>query len=385
MAAKKQAATPVQEESWHKDPEKRGKALVALGNVSRNGSEFEVKTASVAGKQKIYFVGRHPHTNAVICNCPEFEENKDANTDRHFRCEHIWAAIHFANKDQGTQAAPAAAERRTHSTVKEARPTAAPPKQQEKQQVSQQQIQDDTVEPVVSIIPVTKLGWLAQLRAPVPKQLVKTRSMSWGDVPYIEWNTVTDILDSVVGSAWSFTVVDINFTDTTAICRGRLTITMEDGFRTERDGVGASSLVRKRDGTIGDDAWELAVKGAASDALKRAAVLFGIGRDLYEKDAAATGGFAGGQDSGGNYGGGGGTPASPVARSLSDLVTAKQLGMVRAIAREVGVDPDEECQKVFLCGTDNLSKRAASELIKHLQDMQKNQAKSGNDVPWERS
>jgi len=58
-------------------------------------------------------------------------------------------------------------------------------------------------------------------------------------------------------------------------------------------------------------------------------------------------------------------------------VTAKQLGMIRAIAREIGVDPDEECNNVMSCKTDELSRKAASALIQHLQDMQKgNQAET---------
>jgi len=51
-------------------------------------------------------------------------------------------------------------------------------------------------------------------------------------------------------------------------------------------------------------------------------------------------------------------------------VTAKQLGMIRAIARELNIDADEECNSVMQCSTDELSKRAASSLIRHLQDIQ---------------
>ncbi|MDQ2745951.1 MAG: RAD52 family DNA repair protein, partial [Acidobacteriota bacterium] len=113
---------------------------------------------------------------------------------------------------------------------------------------------------------------------------------------------------------------------------------------------------------------ELGIKKAEHDALKRAAVKFGIARDLYKKESdtierdgavqppnPTTDGF----------------PANPIARSLSDLVTAKQLGMIRAISREIGADPDVECQNVMQCKTDELSKKAASGLIQHLQDLQK--------------
>jgi hypothetical protein len=60
----------------------------------------------------------------------------------------------------------------------------------------------------------------------------------------------------------------------------------------------------------------------------------------------------------------------PLAKSISDLVTPKQLGMIRALAREAGLDADEECQVVFRCKTEELSKRAASSFIDHLKRCQ---------------
>jgi len=75
-----------------------------------------------------------------------------------------------------------------------------------------------------------------------------------------------------------------------------------------------------------------------------------------------------------------GFPANPIARSLSDLVTAKQLGMIRAFSREIGIDPDTECQTVMQCKTDELSKKAASALIQHLQDLQK---KADYSAEWD--
>lgn len=60
---------------------------------------------------------------------------------------------------------------------------------------------------------------------------------------------------------------------------------------------------------------------------------------------------------------------SPRARTLGDLVTPKQLGMIRVLARDVGVKADDECQKVFKCATGELSKRAASSFIDYLKDL----------------
>lgn len=62
-------------------------------------------------------------------------------------------------------------------------------------------------------------------------------------------------------------------------------------------------------------------------------------------------------------------PSNPIARSLFDLVTAKQLGMIRATARELGIKADDECNRLMHCSTDELSKRAASAFIEHLGDL----------------
>jgi hypothetical protein len=60
-------------------------------------------------------------------------------------------------------------------------------------------------------------------------------------------------------------------------------------------------------------------------------------------------------------------PRDPLAKSMADLVTPKQLGMIRALARNAALDPDQECQSVMKCKTEELSKRAASTFIDHLK------------------
>ena len=54
------------------------------------------------------------------------------------------------------------------------------------------------------------------------------------------------------------------------------------------------------------------------------------------------------------------------------MVTAKQMGMIKGLAREAGVEAEIECKKVLQCGVEELSKRAASDLIAYLQDLQQN-------------
>ena len=45
--------------------------------------------------------------------------------------------------------------------------------------------------------------------------------------------------------------------------------------------------------------------------------------------------------------------------------------MIRALAREVGVNPEEECGAVMRVRTEELSKRAASSFIDHLTTLKR--------------
>jgi hypothetical protein len=197
---------------------------------------------------------------------------------------------------------------------------------------------------------------LRALRKTLDPQLVKQRE-GWTDrngnphmVDYIEWHTVADILDQTAAN-WEHSVKDIRQIGNFVTVTVAITI---DGVTREGIGTGLAES-------------EIGIKKAEHDALKRAAVKFGIARDLYKREfeAAAERATITAQSDENGF------PANPIARNLSDLVTARQLGMIRALARAIGVDPDRECNAVMRCKTDELSKRAASALIGHLQDMQK--------------
>lgn len=197
---------------------------------------------------------------------------------------------------------------------------------------------------------------LRELKKHVDPNLVKQRE-GWRDqngnvqmVDYVEWHTVADILDDAAPN-WAHTVKDIRQIGDLMTVTVAITV---DGVTREGIGTGQSQS-------------ETGIKKAEHDALKRAAVKFGIARELYKKefDAIERESVAAPEEA--NE-----FPANPIARSLGELVTAKQLGMIRAIARELNVDPDEECNSLMSCSTDELTKRAASALIQHLQDMQRN-------------
>ncbi|MGB7208013.1 MAG: Rad52/Rad22 family DNA repair protein [Pyrinomonadaceae bacterium] len=196
---------------------------------------------------------------------------------------------------------------------------------------------------------------LRELRKNVDPHLVRQRE-GWRDrngnvqmVEYVEWHTVADILDETAPN-WAHTVKDIRQVGDIMTVTVAISI---DGVT--REGIGTGAVHS-----------EMGIKKAEHDALKRAAVKFGIARDLYKREFDAIE-REGNVQASGYYE----FPADPVAASLLDLVTAKQLGMIRAVSREIGVDADEECIALMRCKTGELSKKAASAYIQHLQNMQK--------------
>jgi hypothetical protein len=206
--------------------------------------------------------------------------------------------------------------------------------------------------------PSTFTTILRILRQPIDPVLIKRRE-GWVDnqgnthtVEYVEWHTVADILDRVAPT-WSHSVRSLVQVGETVAVTAAITI----GGVT-REGVGTG---------MADS--ETGIKKAEHDALKRAAIKFGIARDLYQREseviekqqpAAAPAEEA--------------PPdrvlkpvPDPVAKSMADIVTPRQLGMIRALGREIGLDVDEECQTHLHCKTEELSKRGASNFIDHLK------------------
>ncbi len=410
--------------------DKRAKSIAALGLVNREGDRFRVSTPSLRGKQTFYEV-RRDETAKIRCNCLEFEENVGA--DAGFRCEHILAVKYSllaknteivtkqSKLDNNNSTVVAAAE--TVSPIQNTKTTEsradfekadaekdiqskskiqnpkskielsargeqkpndvqaivsengqteaqnAEPRsltnskgdKKVKQQINEMPFVNNEetaqTEEISNVVSGNFPNTLQQLRQNVDPNLVKSRE-GWRDrngnvhlVDYVEWHTVADILDENAPN-WMHTVKDIRqigdiFTVTVAITIDGVT----------REGIGTGS---------GES--ELGIKKAEHDALKRAAVKFGIARDLYkrESDVIERDGAVPPQTDGG-------FPSNPIAKSLGDLVTAKQLGMIRALARENNIDADEECQTVMNCKTDELSKKAASSFIQHLQTSQQRQ------------
>ena len=195
---------------------------------------------------------------------------------------------------------------------------------------------------------------LRELRNSVDPNLIRHRAARRDQngnlhmVDYVEWHTVADILDRHAPN-WAHTVKSIRPIGDIITVTVAITI---DGVT--REGIGTGRAIS-----------ETGIKKAEHDALKRAAVKFGIARELYKKEFDSieqeeTAPVPAPIEKG-----------DPVAKTLGDLVTTKQLGMIRAIAREINVDADNECSSVIGCKVAELSKRAASDFIEYLQSLQK--------------
>jgi hypothetical protein len=405
--------------------DKRAQGIAAMGLVTREGDRFRVATPSLRGRKSSYEVWRD-ETGKVRCSCLEFEEQ--GGTDASFRCEHILAVKHSLlaknNESVAKQTAPerasaeatarpAVAEPNTNTinasekratrkvaeptveiarsererdeasetgSVAEAtdrssnvRPLAKHTSNEEHEMIKKQEQSVATraatvneteemalaaAEPAAPVVPLAFTNTLRALRQQVDSSLVKTRE-GWTDrqgnthmVEYVEWHTVADLLDRVTPT-WSHSVRNIVQIGDMVAVTAAITI---DGVT--REGVGTGTAES-----------EMGIKKAEHDALKRAAVKFGIARELYqrESDVIEKEGAAQARE----------FPRDPLAKSMADLVTPKQLGMIRAIGREIGVDVEEECQTVLRCKTDELSKRAASSFIDHLKGLQHEAAAAG--------
>ena len=186
---------------------------------------------------------------------------------------------------------------------------------------------------------------LANLSERLPDEVIKQR-IGWRDqsgeehwIDYIEWHTAAEILDRVCPD-WSHEVCDINVIGDLVAVTASITIK-----GVTRCGIGVDSALDEK-----------GIKGAEHDALKRAAVKFGLARSLY-RDGKNKRKKAVSNDLG------------PKRGKETDAVTEKQLSAIYAIAKAKSLDAQLESMALFRCEPEQLSRSAASELIDHLRNI----------------
>lgn len=185
---------------------------------------------------------------------------------------------------------------------------------------------------------------LASLSEPIPDSLVRQR-IGWRDnkgeerwVDYIDWHTAADILDRVCPD-WSHEVTDITVVGDLVAVTAAITIK-----GVTRCGVGVDSALDER-----------GIKGAEHDALKRAAVKFGLARSLYTRGQTKKSAARASQ--------------SPKVEKNGDGVTEKQLSAIYAIAKAKSLDAQLESMALFKCDPEQLNRSNASDLIDHLRNV----------------
>ena len=191
------------------------------------------------------------------------------------------------------------------------------------------------------------------LEQPFPSELIKTRPGSHGqDLKYVEAVEYVRRLNQVFEGNWSFDVMQHEVTQNEVIVLGKLTA---DGV--VKMAFGGSSITRaKLTGeavSIADD-----LKAAATDSLKKAASILGMGLHLYEgkkNGESATPANGNGTEPKGNGNG---------------RLTSRQLDAILGIGKDKGFDR-EAIKKMALerfgKNVEFIGKAEASSLIQELQ------------------
>lgn len=167
---------------------------------------------------------------------------------------------------------------------------------------------------------------------------------------YVPWHVVADMLDEGAPN-WIHSVKDVRQIGEHMVVIVAITI---DGIT--REGVGTGPAIS-----------EMGIKKAEHDALKRAAVKFGVGRELYKKESKQI-------DRQGSQRGNGAArynnefdpnrpPVNPVSMTTTDGMTKNQKDRISAVARTLDIDAEAACRHFLKCGISELSKSAASWFI----------------------
>ena len=184
-----------------------------------------------------------------------------------------------------------------------------------------------------------------------PEHIRRRPGRNGEDVVFVEAHLIVGRLNEAYDGAWSFAIERHEVMAEEVVVLGRLSAGGID-----KSAFGASSITRTRDGgkavSLGDD-----LKSAATDSLKKAATLLGVGLQLHvvapAQPSTSTASAA--------------TPSPNGNGHLSQ----SQLRAIHAIRRRLGWDDAQlaefAARIVQISDVEQLDKRAASTLIEKLQ------------------
>jgi hypothetical protein len=211
-----------------------------------------------------------------------------------------------------------------------------------------------------------------KLAEPFPQSAHQTRRAGGGkDLTYVQGHVYIHRLNDATGNRWDFSVDKIERTqidDSNALLMAYVTLEIPGLGKRSHVGV---QMVNARGG-------EDLVKGCVTDALKKAASLFGVGLELYGPDYEA--GEIGNTPQTHQNGPGATLPPRDRSTSTNTVtdeptaypsgVTNKQVKAIGAIASKLGLEPEEVKRMHGKDSATLLSRTEASALIERLSAME---------------
>jgi len=204
------------------------------------------------------------------------------------------------------------------------------------------------------------------LEQPFPDNLLRSRKGPFGQTfTYVEGSAYIARLNNAFEGNWSFEIVEHQVREGEVVVLGKL---VADGVT--KMSFGGSSITVSREGEVISIADDL--KAAATDALKKAASLLGVGLHLYSSDrpAEAPGNGASKVKGNGNgNGNGNGHHRGATGASNGNRLTQKQLSCIWSMARSLNLSADqlrERTVHVFGVQPEHLTKVDASSFITEL-------------------
>jgi len=210
---------------------------------------------------------------------------------------------------------------------------------------------------------------------PFPENLIKTRKGAFGNrLSYVEGSHYIARLNDALNFEWSFEIVEHHVKGREMVVLGKLT-----AGNVSKMAFGGSPITMSREsGEIVSQADDL--KSAATDALKKACSLLGVGLHLYgntepARRASANGPSKGDGRPGNGLPGSNSRPAEPGVR-----LTQKQLSAIWAMARSLGMNSEtirDQCLERFDAHPEFLDRSQASSLIGELSEALESEKKQG--------
>lgn len=223
-----------------------------------------------------------------------------------------------------------------------------------------------------------------QLERPFDRSLIKTRKGALGQqLAYVEGVEFIKRLNEALDGQWTFEIVEHHVRETEVVVLGKLTA--DD---VTKMAFGGSSITVSREGEVISIADDL--KAAATDALKKAASLLGVGLHLYSSErpteASAGNGASKLRSTAGasmvrsvvasriprsdnGRGNGNGRRRGAAGASNGNRLTQRQLSAIWSMGRSLGLSADqirERTTEAYGVQPEHLSKADASSFITEL-------------------